>query len=56
MMRANSKTGIRSRAATFACLALLAVLAVLPAPYRVRFATYGLTHTWIHIAVFYAAF
>jgi hypothetical protein len=47
---------LRSRPAAFACLALLAVLAALPAPYRGRFATSGFVHAWAHIAVFYAAF
>ena len=42
--------------AAFACLALLALLAALPARFRGWFATYGLLHACAHIAVFYVAF
>jgi len=47
---------LRSRPVAFAGLALLALLAALPAPFRGRFATTGLVHACAHIAVFYVAF
>jgi hypothetical protein len=54
--RRNIVNILRSRPVAFACLALLALLAALPAPFRGRFATSGLVHACAHIAVFYVAF
>jgi len=49
-------TILRSRPAAFACLALLALLASLPGPFRGRFATSGMVHACAHITVFYLTF
>jgi hypothetical protein len=54
--RRNIVNILRSRPVAFACLALLALLAALPAPFRGRFATSGLVHACAHIAVFYLTF
>jgi hypothetical protein len=54
--RSNIVNTLCSRPVALACLALLALLAALPAPFRGRFATSGLVHASAHIAVFYVAF
>ena len=47
---------LRSRPAAFACLAMLALLAALPAPFRSSFATSGLVHASAHSVIFYVMF